>query len=57
VQVIEGDLLAPSGNHEGRSGRRMKQIWDDVRDAAVERARGYTLDEMAARAEAEMYYI
>lgn len=57
IQVIEGDLLESSGNHGGRSGRRMKQIWSEVRAAAAEKARGYTLDIMAARVDAEMYYI
>lgn len=57
VRVIEGDLLELSGNHSGRSGKRMKQIWDDLREAVAEKAQGYTLDAMAARAEAEMYYI
>lgn len=57
IQVIEGDLLAPSGNHGGKSGRRMRQIWDEIREVAEERARAYTLEAMAARTEAEMYYI
>lgn len=57
VHVIEGDLLEPSGNNGGRSGKRMKQIWGDVRAAAAEKAKGYTLDIMAARIDTEMYYI
>lgn len=57
IQVIEGDLLELSGNHGGKSGRRLKQIWNDIRGAAAERAKGYTLDAMASKAEAEMYYI
>lgn len=57
IEVIEGDLLEMSGNQGGRSGRRMKQIWTDVREAAAEKARGYTLDIMAARVDTEMYYI
>lgn len=57
IAVVEGGLLERSGNDVGRSGRRMRQIWDDVREAAEERARSYTLEAMAARAEAAMYYI
>ncbi len=57
IQAIEGDLLELSGNHGGKSGRRMQQIWTEIREAAVERAKSYTLEAMAARAEAEMYYI
>jgi len=57
IQVVEGDLLELSGNHGGKSGKRMKKIWDEIREVANERARSYTLETMAARAEAEMYYI
>lgn len=57
VQAVEGDLLELSGNFGGKSGRKMKQIWNDVRAAAVAKARGYTLDAMVAKAEVEMYYI
>jgi Rrf2 family protein len=57
IVAVEGDLLELSGNHGGRSGRRLRQVWNDVRTAAIARARGHTLESMAARAEAEMYYI
>ncbi|MBX3736034.1 MAG: Rrf2 family transcriptional regulator [Candidatus Didemnitutus sp.] len=57
VQAIEGDLMELSGNFDGKSGRRMKQIWNEIRGVAVERARAQTLDKMAAKTEVEMYYI
>jgi len=57
IRVIEGDLLELSGNHGGKSGKRLKQVWDEIREAAAERAKAYDLPSMAARAEAEMYYI
>lgn len=57
VQVIEGDLLELSGNHGGRSGKRMRQVWNEIRSVAAEKAREYTLESMAAIVEAEMYYI
>lgn len=57
VQAIEGDLMELSGNFDGKSGRRMKQIWNEIRGVAVERARAHTLDKMAAKIEVEMYYI
>jgi len=57
VQAVEGDLMELSGNFGGRSGRKMKTIWNEIRAAAVTKARAYTLDAMAAKAEAEMYYI
>ena len=54
---MEGDLLELSGNHEGKSGRKLKTIWNDIRGAAIAKARGYTLESMAAKTEAEMYFI
>ncbi len=57
IAVVEGDLLESSGNSAGRSGRRMQQIWTEIREAAAEKARRHTLDDMATRAEVEMYYI
>ncbi len=57
VVAVEGDLLELSGNHGGRSGRRLKQVWNDVRGAAIARARAHTLEAMAARPEAPMWYI
>lgn len=57
VEAVEGDLLELSGNHGGKSGRVLKQVWHDVRAVAVKKAQSYTLEQLAARAEAEMYYI
>jgi Rrf2 family cysteine metabolism transcriptional repressor len=57
IQAMEGDLLELSGNHEGKSGRKLKTIWNDIRGAAIAKARSYTLEAMAAKTEAEMYFI
>jgi Rrf2 family transcriptional regulator, cysteine metabolism repressor len=57
IEAVEGDLLELSGNHGGRSGRRLKAVWNDVRAAALARAAGHTLESMAAKGEPEMYYI
>lgn len=59
IEAVEGELFEfnGSGNTAGRSSRRLKQIWDEVREAAAEKARGYTLDVIAAKVDAEMYYI
>ncbi|MBI2516905.1 MAG: Rrf2 family transcriptional regulator [Opitutae bacterium] len=57
VKVMEGDLLELSGNHGGKSGRRVKQIWQEIREVAAQKARGYTLEMMAAQKEPEMYHI
>ncbi len=57
IEAVEGELLEFSGNTTGRSSRRIKQIWDEVREAAAEKARSYTLEAIAAKVDAEMYYI
>lgn len=57
IQVVEGDLLSSYGNHGGKSGRALKQIWDEIGEVAAAKARSYTLESMASRVEAEMYYI
>ena len=57
VETVEGDLLTLSGNHGGRSGRALKQVWEEIAEAASAKARSYTLEAMAARVDAEMYYI
>jgi len=57
VKLIEGDLLELGGNAEGQSGRRVQQIWRDVRAALEAKTKGYTLDMLVARGPGEMYYI
>ncbi|MEY3775052.1 MAG: hypothetical protein RLZZ129_1832 [Verrucomicrobiota bacterium] len=57
VKVIDGEFLELSGNHEGRTGRRMKQIWQDVRATVDAKAQSYTLDMFTAKGTGEMYYI
>ena len=57
VKLIEGDLLELGGNVEGQSGRRVQQVWRDVRAALEAKTRGYTLDMLVARGPGEMYYI
>jgi Rrf2 family transcriptional regulator, cysteine metabolism repressor len=57
LMAIEGQCLQLSGNHEGRSGHRVKQVWDEVRKGLVEKTRGVTLNQLSSRNPAEMYYI
>lgn len=57
IKIIDGALLAPSGNSAGRTGRRMQQIWQDLRAAIDEKAQSYTLDMLTAKDPSEMYYI
>lgn len=57
ITVIEGEVLGLSGNHEGRSGRRMRQVWTEIRDTLVEKTKSYTLDMLLTKAPEEMYYI
>lgn len=55
--AVEGQCLQLSGNFEGRSGRRLKQVWDEVGKALIEKTKSYTLDRICSRNPTEMYYI
>ena len=55
--AVEGQCLHLSGNFDGRSGRRIKQVWDDVGRVLVEKTKSYTLNQFITKNPAEMYYI
>lgn len=57
LMAVEGQCLHLSGNYDGRSGRRLKQVWDEISDALTEKTKSYTLDQLSNRAAEEMYYI
>lgn len=55
--AVDGECLQLSGNFEGRSGRRLKQVWDEVSRDLTQKTKSYTLDQLVARNVSEMYYI
>ena len=55
--AVEGQALQLSGNSEGRSGRRVRQVWIELGAEIEARLRATTLDQLVAREAAEMYYI
>ena len=55
--AVEGRCLHLSGNFDGRSGRRLKQVWDDISECLIKKTRSYTLDQFTSKAPEEMYYI
>jgi Rrf2 family transcriptional regulator, cysteine metabolism repressor len=57
VRLIEGGLLELSGSAAGQSGRRVQQVWREVRSAFEAKCRSYTLDKLMAKGPGEMYYI
>jgi Rrf2 family protein len=57
LMAVEGQCLQLSGNVAGRSGPRIKQIWDEIGAGLVEKTKSYTLDRLVSRHPAEMYYI
>jgi Rrf2 family cysteine metabolism transcriptional repressor len=57
LMAVEGQCLHLSGNVAGRSGRRMKQIWDEIGLVLVKKTKSYTLNQLATKQQAEMYYI
>ena len=57
LMAVEGECLHLSGNFDGRSGHRVKQIWDDVRKGLIEKTKSITLNQLAVKNPTEMYYI
>jgi Rrf2 family protein len=57
LMAVEGQCLHLSGNFHGRSGRRLKQMWDEISKALIEKTKTYTLDQLATKNPTEMYYI
>ena len=57
LMAVEGKCLQLSGNYQGRSGRRLKQVWEEIGKALAEKTRAYTLDQLASKNPTEMYYI
>jgi Rrf2 family cysteine metabolism transcriptional repressor len=57
LMAVEGECLHLSGNFQGRSGRRLKQVWDEIGKALVEKTRSYTVDQFVTKNPSEMYHI
>jgi len=57
MTAIDGDLLELSGNHKGRSGPRVKEIWLALRDTLRSQAKGQTLDTFVIKETSDMYHI
>ena len=55
--AVEGQCLQLSGNFDGRSGRRLKQVWDEIGQGLVEKTKSYTLNQLSTKNPTEMYYI
>jgi len=57
IKVIEGELLEITTAGAGHSGKRVNQIWQEIRTSLEQKVKGYTLDKMVAKSGEEMYYI
>ncbi len=57
VRVIEGELLEITTAGQGQSGRRVNQVWHEIRVALESKVKGYTLDRIASKSGEGMYYI
>jgi Rrf2 family cysteine metabolism transcriptional repressor len=57
ITIIEGDILGLSEKNEGRSARRMREVWGEIRESLVEKTKKYTLDMLLSKNPEEMYYI
>ncbi len=57
MKVVDGELIEFSGNFAGRTGRRMKEIWTDLRARLDQQARNMTLDTFVTKTGTAMYHI
>lgn len=57
VNLIDGGLMELGGSPDGFSGKRVHQVWQELRSALEEKARAITLDMLVVRSTEEMYYI
>ena len=57
LMAVEGECLHLSGNLQGRSGSRLKQVWDEIGGSLVEKTKSYTLNQLCSKNPSEMYYI
>ncbi len=57
IIAVEGQCLQLSGNFEGRSGRRIKQVWEEISKELARKTKSYSLNQLATKQQAEMYYI
>ena len=57
VTLIDGAFLEISSNATGFSGRRVHQVWQELRKGLEDNARAITLDMFVVRSAEEMYYI
>lgn len=55
--AVEGQCLHLSGNFDGRSGRRLKEVWVEISRELVKKMKTYTLDQLSTKNPTEMYYI
>ena len=54
LMAVEGQCLRLSGNFDGRSGRRLKQVWDEISETLAKKTKSYTLDQLASKGTAAM---
>lgn len=57
LMAVEGQCLHLSGNFQGRSGRRLKQVWDEISESLIDKTKSYTLNHLCSKHAGEMYYI
>ena len=57
LMAVEGQCLQLSGNFQGRSGKKLKQVWEEISRTVVDKTKSYTLDRLSTKNPTEMYYI
>ena len=57
LMAVEGQCLQLSGNFQGRSGKKLKEVWGEISQVIAEKTKSYTLDRLSTKNPTEMYYI
>ncbi|HWA86702.1 MAG TPA: Rrf2 family transcriptional regulator [Opitutus sp.] len=57
IIAIDGEILGLATAPEGRGSRRMREVWNEIRDTLVGKTKSYTLDQLLTKSGAAMYYI
>jgi Rrf2 family protein len=57
MKAIDGELVEFVSSDQGRTGRRMREVWTELRGVVEEKTRECTLDSLVVRNPTEMYHI
>lgn len=57
IRIVDAELLESRFSDTGQSGKRVAEVWGEISNAMVEKARGYTLRSFIPDEDSGMYFI